>query len=94
MVSYPPGHWRPYTLLVEQYCAACGAVETARIAKDFSAMEKASRLCLAYATALRITPQVRYDAQTAYRHAMRGRQNEAAAHTLIGGDLRGRNGKS
>ena len=84
--SWPRDHWiHSDAETLTQYCAICVAFDLARKRDDLSAMEKAGRLSLSYATKLRITPQSRYDWKGAHREANRGRQNEASSERLLGG---------
>lgn len=84
--SWPKNHWiLSDSEILTQYCAACAAFERARKEKDLSAMERAGRLCLSYATKLRITPQSRYDHKGTYTEAKRGQENQAADDRLLGG---------
>jgi hypothetical protein len=87
VASWPVDHWiGTDTEILMQYCAVCKAFEDARKSGDIGAMDKAGRLCLTYATKLRITPQARYEARQTAREASNGRANEAAATSrLLGG---------
>src|SRR5262245_2748639 len=83
--AWPLTHWSGSDAeVLTQYCSACEWFEKARRSHDYSNMEKAGRLCLSYATRLRLTPQARYSAHVADRQAERGKDNEAAADRLLG----------
>lgn len=71
-------------VLLEQYCAAAVAFETARKAEDTKTMESMSRLALSCATRLRLTPHSRIDARAAGRSARRGKAG-SITDPLIGG---------
>jgi hypothetical protein len=84
--AWPASQWvGSDSELLTQYCAACVAFDEACRKENLSAMDRAGRLALSYATKLRITPQSRYDARAAGRHAEHGKSNEAAAERLLGG---------
>lgn len=87
MVSaWPASHWiASDSEILTQYCAVCTVFDAAHRRDDLSAMEKAGRLALSYATKLRLTPQSRYDHKGTHVEAERGRENEAAADRLLGG---------
>ena len=86
MGAWPKNHWIASDAeILTQYCAACEWFEKARRGHDPGAMDKAGRLCLSYATKLRLTPQARYIPQTAGRESQHGLENEAAADRLLGG---------
>ena len=85
MGAWPVDHWIASDAeMMTQYCAACDWFEKARKGHDPSAMDKAGRLCLSYATKLRLTPQSRYITQTAGTHSEHGKENEAGADRLLG----------
>jgi hypothetical protein len=86
ITAWPPDHFISSDAeLLTQYCAVCEVFESARAEGDVSAMDKAGRLCIAYARSLRITPQSRYDEKTAARQGKRGLANAPASNPLIGG---------
>lgn len=86
MNSWPKNHWiHSDAEILTQYCAACLAFDGARKDRDLPSMERAGRLCLSYATKLRITPQSRYDHKGTATEAKRGQENQAADDRLLGG---------
>jgi hypothetical protein len=81
--SWPESHWIGSDAdLLTQYCAICVAFWTH---EDWSERDRLGRLATSHATKLRITPQSRYNTQTAGSEARKGRSNTAAANRLIGG---------
>lgn len=84
--AWPKNHWiRSDAEILTQYCAGCIAFERMRRKEDLAGMERAGRLCLSYATKLRITPQSRYDHKGTHVEAKRGQENQAADDRLLGG---------
>jgi len=83
--AWPLSHWIVSDAdLLTQYCAACDLFEKARRKHDHVNLERAGRLCLSYASRLRLTPQARYCKDVAGTHSERGKENEAAADKLLG----------
>jgi len=72
--------------LVASYCALCELFEKAVTAGDVDRMDRTGRLCLSYATRLKITMQSRIRAEDAAVAARRGLERAAAVSTrLFGG---------
>ena len=68
-------------ILIAQYCSACVDYNKSRTLVD---RERAGRLCLSYATRLRLTPASRYDARAAAR-AANNLEGVAGDDPLLGG---------
>jgi hypothetical protein len=89
LAAWPDNRWVISDAeLLTHYCAVCAAFETARKNADFNAMAMMGRLCLTYATKMRLTPQSRSTADKTQVEAKRGRQNMASADRLLGGIAR------
>jgi hypothetical protein len=86
MQSWPANHWiGSDSDILTDYCSAFVMAGDAARKGDASAMDKAGRLALSYATKLRLTPQSRYDHKGTHTEATRGRENDAADDRLLGG---------